>query len=198
MLPSTCQPAVQAAHLIYRSIGDILRNDLNLDSISSRARSNGRQKVQWALLALMQTRLVWPLRSGCFGDRAVQAARNRADAFKEYAPLLDPFVTAPAAADSNQESAAGRRPSRSPSPKQAKSEQEEGHAHCWFPKQVRYDADGWPLLGEGSWRTSNLAAPRDETARISKLQYLLHSMRLSIAPLIYQSSVEVPLVGTGT
>ena len=29
MLPYTCQPAVQAAHLIYRSIGGILRNDLN-------------------------------------------------------------------------------------------------------------------------------------------------------------------------
>ncbi len=187
MLPSTCQPAVQAAHLIYRSIGGILRNDLNLDSISSRARSSGRQKIQLALLALVQTRLVWPLRRSCFGDPSMQAARRRADAFKEYAPLLDPFVTVSRPASDSKahqktvaqdRSTAARSPSRSRSrsrsPKKAKSEQDQdqGLGHSWFPKQVRYDADGWPLLGEGSWRTSNLAAPRDETTRISKLQYL--------------------------
>jgi phytoene/squalene synthetase len=179
MLPSTCQPAVQAAHLIYRSIGSILRDDLNLDSISSRARSSGRQKIQWALLALVQTRLVWPLRRGCFGDPAVQAARLRADAFKEYAPLLDPFVTVSRpASDSKVHQTVAEAPpaarspsrSRSRSPKKAKSEH--GQGHSWLPKQVRYDADGWPLLGAGSWRTSNLAAPRDETTQISKLQYL--------------------------
>ena len=43
MLPYSCQPAVQAAHLIYRAIGSVLRDDLDLDSISSRARTSGRQ-----------------------------------------------------------------------------------------------------------------------------------------------------------
>jgi phytoene synthase len=173
MLPHSCQPAVQAAHLIYRSIGGILRDELDLDSISSRARSNGRQKVQWAVVALVQTRLIWPLRRRFFGDPAVEAARLRADAFKEYAPLLNPFVEPASSRQQQQQPKAGkqsasRSPSRSPSPKKAKSEPELG----WFPKKVRYDANGWPLLGEGSWRTSNLAAPRDETARMSKLQYL--------------------------
>ena len=37
--------ASEAAHLIYRSIGSILRDDLKLDSISTRARSNARQKL---------------------------------------------------------------------------------------------------------------------------------------------------------
>ena len=179
MLPYSCQPAVQAAHLIYRSIGSVLRDDLGLDSVSSRARSSGRQKLQWALLSIFQTRLVWPCRRRCFGDPAVEAALLRADAFKEYAPLLDPFLKPKAVADSKRESRASRSPSRSPGPayKKARSEAEtEGAAAAaqdgWLPKSVRYDENGWPLLGEGSWRTSNLAAPRDQTAGVSKLQYL--------------------------
>ena len=163
MLPYSCQPAVQAAHLIYRAIGSVLRDDLDLDSISSRARTSGRQKLRWAVLALLQTRVSWPLARRCFGDPAAKSAMESAEAFKEYSPLLSPFLPAKKAAVGGRR----RSRSRSPSPSAARAA-----VTGWAVKTVRCDADGWPLLGDSSWRTRHLGAPRDQTPRVGKLRYL--------------------------
>ena len=60
-----------AQHLIYRAIGGVLRSKLDLDSINTRARTNGRQKIGWALLATLQTNVSWPLQRAIFGDAQV-------------------------------------------------------------------------------------------------------------------------------
>ena len=60
-----------AQHLIYRAIGGVLRNKLDLDPISTRARTSGRQKIGWALLATLQTNVSWPLQRAIFGDAQV-------------------------------------------------------------------------------------------------------------------------------
>jgi beta-carotene ketolase (CrtW type) len=116
LLPASCRAAVQAAHLIYRAVGTVLREKHGLDSVSSRARTSSSHKLRLVLVALAQVKLLWP------AQRALQpghwaATLARYEAFKEYAVLVSPFY----------DKAAPR-----------------GGAPQW--KQLEVGPDGWPSI----------------------------------------------------
>ena len=41
--------------------------------------------------------------------------------------------------------------------------------------------EGWPLLGDSSWRTCHLGAPRDQTPRVGKLRQAPEEEKFDLA-----------------
>jgi phytoene synthase len=164
MLPGNCQSAVQAAHLIYKAIGGVLRDKLLLDSVNSRARTTGFVKIGWALLAVLQTKLIWPVKTALHGDARLELAWTMCEAFPEYTPLLAPFAAEEQRGVVPKPASECTHPANRATAKADKGNLEAALDRLAVWKGVRALPDGSPALGNGSWRTDNLSAPRDQVS----------------------------------